>query len=149
MFKVAGVSLRDGQMKVRWANDMTRVKVLLKTGHSEINLVDLPEAMDKGQAVSYLKTTDLYTNPVFREAIDAADAKYNSVGVVEKAPKAAKVPKAAKAAKVPKAATVKSQASKSTKIAPSLDAIRARAASAATESVQESDVKKPAMQEAV
>lgn len=118
MFKVAGVSLRDGQMKVRWASDMTRVKVLVKTGHTDINLVDLPEAMDKGQAVTFLKTTDLYSKPEYREAIDAADAKYNGVGVEVKA---------AKPAKTAKPAAVKA---KGAKIGPSLDAIRARAATA-------------------
>jgi len=151
MFKVAGVSVREGQMKVRWANDMTRVKVLIKTGHSEINLVDLPEPMEKGQAVTYLKTTELYANPQFREAIDAADAKYNGVGVVEKAPRVAKAPKAAK---VPKAANSDAvKASKSAKIAPSLEAIRARAASAAGDTVAESaaegEAKNSVEQEAV
>lgn len=112
MFKVAGVSVRDGQMKVRWASDMTRVKVLVKTGHSDINLIDLPEAMDKGQAVTFLKTTELYSKPEYREAIDAADAKYNGIDV---APKTAKP------------AVVKA---KGAKVGPSLDAIRARAATA-------------------
>ena len=120
MFKVAGVSIRDGQMKVRWASDMTRVKVLVKTGHTDINLVDLPEAMDKGQAVTFLKTTDLYSKPEYREAIDAADAKYNGVGAE---PKEAKPVKAAKPASTVKA--------KGGKVGPSLDAIRARAATAA------------------
>jgi len=125
MFKVAGVSVRDGQMKVRWASDMTRVKVLVKTGHTDINLIDLPEAMDKGQAVTYLKTTDLYSKPEYREAIDAADAKYNGVGVEAKVVKPVKAEKPAKAAKP---AAVKA---KGTKVGPSLDAIRARAATAA------------------
>lgn len=126
MFKVAGVSLRDGQMKVRWASDMTRVKVLVKTGHTDINLVDLPEAMDKGQAVTFLKTTDLYSKPEYREAIDAADAKYNGVGAEPKEAKTVKDAKPTKAAKP--ASTVKA---KGGKVGPSLDAIRARAATAA------------------
>lgn len=136
MFKVAGVSIRDGQMKVRWANDMTRIKVLVKTGHTDINLVDLPEAMDKGQAVTFLKTTDLYSKPEYREAIDAADAKYNGVGVEPKAAKPAKAPKAAKPA-----ATVKA---KGNKVAPSLDAIRARAATAASDTAPAGEVSKEA-----
>jgi len=134
MFKVAGVSIRDGQMKVRWANDMTRIKVLVKTGHTDINLVDLPKAMDKGQAVIFLKTTDLYSKPEYREAIDAADAKYN--GVEPKAAKPTKAPKAAKPA-----ATVKA---KGNKVAPSLDAIRARAATAAGDTAPAGEVSKEA-----
>ena len=127
MFKVAGVSTRDGQAKVRFANDMTRIKVLVKTGHTDINLIELPEAMDKPAVVTYLKTTELYANPALREAIDNADAKYNGVGVV-KAEKAAKAEKPAKSTKAPK-------------VGSSLDSIRARAAKAA-------DSKAPASGEA-
>jgi hypothetical protein len=83
---------------------MTRVKVLAKNGHTDIELLELPEAMDKPAVVSYLKTTELYTKPMFAAAIDAADAKYNGVKTV----------------KVTKAKTAK----------PSLDAIKARATTA-------------------
>ena len=101
MFKVAGVSVLKGEAKVRFANDMTRVKVLAKNGHTDIELMELPEAMDKPAVVTYLKGTDLYKNPAFQAAIDAADAKYNGAKVV-------KVTKAKKAA-------------------PSIEAIKARA----------------------
>ncbi len=101
MFKVAGVSSLKGEVKVRFANDMTRVKVLSKNGHTDIELMELPEAMDKPAVVTYLKGTDLYKNPAFQAAIDAADAKYNGAKVV-------KVTKAKKAA-------------------PSIEAIKARA----------------------
>lgn len=83
MFKVAGVSTHKGEVKVRFANDMTRVKVLDKNGHTDVELRDLPEAMDKPAVVAYLKTTELYTNPKFTAAIDAADAKYNAVKTVK------------------------------------------------------------------
>ena len=83
MFKVAGVSTHNGEVKVRFANDMTRVKVLDKNGHTDVELRDLPRAMDKPAVVTYLKTTDLYTNPKFTAAIDAADAKYNAVKTVK------------------------------------------------------------------
>ena len=83
MFKVAGVSILKGEAKVRFANDMTRVKVLDKNGHTDVELRDLPEAMDKPAVVAYLKTTDLYSNPKFTAAIDAADAKYNAVKTVK------------------------------------------------------------------
>ncbi len=80
LFKVGGVSKCKSGYKVRFANDMTRVKILAKTD-SDIQLLDLPEAMTKGQLVAHLKTTDLYSNAAYREAIDAADIKYNSVKV--------------------------------------------------------------------
>jgi hypothetical protein len=102
MFKVAGVSTLKGDVKVRFANDMTRVKVLAKNGHTDIELIELPQAMDKPAVVSHLKTTALYSNPKFQAAIDAADAKYNGSKTV-------KVTKAKKAEK------------------PSLEAIKARA----------------------
>jgi hypothetical protein len=76
LFKVGGVSKTKGQYKVRFASDMTRVKILAKTD-SDINLVELPEGMTKPALVTYLKSTDLYANPTYKAAIDAADAKYN------------------------------------------------------------------------
>ena len=99
LFKVGGVSKSaGGSYKVRFANDMTRIKVLTKTD-SDINLVELPTEMTKGALVQHLKTTDLYAKAEYKEAIDTADAKYN--GVVK-----------AKATKV--------------KAKPSMDAIKAR-----------------------
>jgi hypothetical protein len=98
LFKVGGVSKCKSGYKVRFATDMTRVKILAKTD-SDIQLLELPSEMDKPALVTYLKTTELYANPTYKEAIDTADAKYNAV------------------------ATVKV---KSTKTAPSMEAIKAR-----------------------
>lgn len=82
-FKVAGVSTLKGQVKVRFANDLTRVKNLTKSGHTNIELLELPEAMEKPAVVAYLKSTELYTIAANRAAIDAADAKYNAVETVK------------------------------------------------------------------
>jgi hypothetical protein len=76
-FRVAGVSTVKGNYKVRFANDLSRVKVLMKTGHTEIELCELPSAMSKGEAVTFLKTTELVNRPEYLQAIEAADAKYN------------------------------------------------------------------------
>jgi hypothetical protein len=81
-FNVGGVSKTKGQYKVRFAGDMTRVKILAKTD-TDINLVELPRAMTKAELVTHLKTTDLYRNPEFAAAIDAADAKYNAAPTVK------------------------------------------------------------------
>lgn len=55
MFTVAGLSRKDGVLKVRFANDfVTRVKVLQRNGHKDINLLELPQAMTKDAAVAYL-----------------------------------------------------------------------------------------------
>lgn len=78
MFKVTGVSTLDGITKVRFANDfVSRVKMLIKAGHDDIELMELPEAMLKADAVTYLKTTYLMNTPRFIEAITLADEKYN------------------------------------------------------------------------
>jgi hypothetical protein len=113
LFKVAGVSAVKGQYKVRFANDMARVKVLIKTDHTDIELMELPSAMSKGQAATFLKTTSLMDKEQYRHAIEAADAKYNSADK----PAVAKV-KVAKASKPSKSAA---------KAAPSIAEIRARA----------------------
>jgi hypothetical protein len=76
-FRVAGVSTVKGNYKVRFANDLSRVKVLMKTGHTDIELRELPSAMSKGEAVTFLKTTELVNRPEYLQAIEAADAKYN------------------------------------------------------------------------
>lgn len=106
MYKVAGVSKFKGSYKVRFANDLTRVKLLSKAGNTDIELIELPRAMNKPAIVTYLKTTEFYKNPQMAAAIDAADEKYN-------APKAVKNKKGGKG-------TVKAKAK------PSLDAIKAR-----------------------
>lgn len=103
MFKVTGVSRCKGSFKVRFANDMSRVKVLIKTGHDEIELIEMPDAADKAGCVNFLKASALYDRAEFKEAIDAADAKYNG------------------------AATVKVTAKAKTAVKPTLDAIKARA----------------------
>ena len=82
-FKIAGVSKLAGSYKVRFANDMTRVKVLAKTGHTEIELMDLPKAMTKPELVTFLKTSELYNRAEFKQAIDAADEKYNGSATVK------------------------------------------------------------------
>lgn len=98
-FLVGGVSKHNGAYKVRFANDMTRVKILAKND-TDINLLELPKAMSKPEVVTFLKTSELYLNDQYREAIDAADEKYNPA--------------------------VKASGAK-VKAAPSIDAIKARA----------------------
>jgi hypothetical protein len=82
MFKVTGISTLKGVTKVRFANDMvTRVKILNKDGHKDINLIELTAPLSKADCVKHLKTTDLYVK--FGAAIDAADSKYNGTATVK------------------------------------------------------------------
>lgn len=82
MFKVTGISTLNGKTKVRFANDLvSRVKILVKDGHSDINLVELKEPLSKLDCIKYLKTTGLYAE--FSAAIDAAEEKYSEMGTVK------------------------------------------------------------------
>ena len=103
MFKVGGVSKSKSGYKVRFATDMTRVKILAKTD-SDVQLLELPTEMTKAGLVAHLKTTELYSNAEYKEAIDTADAKYNAVVKV-----------------------------KSTKAAPSMEKLKAKASAKAAE----------------
>lgn len=78
LFKVAGVSTLNGVTKVRFANDfVSRVKMLIKSGHTDIELIELAEPLSKSEVVRYLKTTELMQTARFAEAITLADEKYN------------------------------------------------------------------------
>lgn len=106
LFTVAGVSKWNDDFKVRFANDLSRVKMLVKRGNTEIELVELPQPMTKPEIATFLKTTELYARPEYAAAIDAANEKYNP---------APRVPQ--KRGRKPKSATVVT-----------MDAIKARAA---------------------
>lgn len=63
MFTVAGISRKDGALKLRFANDLvSRVKVLARNGHQDIELVELPQAMSKDAAVAYLSTLEEFAS---------------------------------------------------------------------------------------
>ena len=55
-FAVAGVSTLEGKTKLRFANDTMRIKILAKNGHTNVELVELPVEMTKGEAVQHLKS---------------------------------------------------------------------------------------------
>ncbi len=93
-FTHAGVSLYKGEVKVRFANDALRVKVLAKNGHKDIDMIELKHPMTKEEAVAYLisidfATRDGATNAVVKAALESAQE------VRSAAPKAPKQPKAA------------------------------------------------------
>lgn len=56
LFTVAGTARNsDGTVKARFANDLVaRIKILNKAGCTDINLVELPRAMTKLDALQYL-----------------------------------------------------------------------------------------------
>lgn len=111
-FKFAGVSKRAGAFKARFANDQMRVKVLAKTGSSDIDLIELKHPMTKLEAVAFLLKINFDNgNALVREALESYQGKHTDAPKA-KAPAKAKAPVKAKTA---------------TKSKPSLDAIAARA----------------------
>ena len=125
-FTHAGVSKLDGEFKVRFANDAMRTKVLIKNGHTNIDIVELKHAMTKDEAVAYLMEIDFATqNGVTNQEVLAA--------LAAELDKRSEKPAKAVTAKAPKAVKAK-------KSTPSLDAIQARAK--ATKAVPKSTVSK-------
>lgn len=109
-FTHAGVSKLDGKFKVRYCNDSLRTKVLIKNGHTDIDIVELKHPMTKEEVVTYLLSIDFDNgNTEVRAALEAEQGKREP-----KAPKA-------KAVKVEKVKTVKA------KVKPTLESIKAKA----------------------
>lgn len=70
-FAVAGVSTLNGKTKIRFANDVMRIKILDKNGHKDVELVDLPNPMTKGEIAQYLKDSAFCADrPEVVEAIE-------------------------------------------------------------------------------
>ena len=95
-FTHAGVSKQNGEFKVRFANDALRTKVLIKGGHTDIDLMELPNPMTKEEVVAFLvkidfATRDGATNEAVKAAILAeADKRSDKPAKAPKAPKSAK-----------------------------------------------------------
>lgn len=53
-FTFAGTCVENGAVVYKFANDANRAKALERFGCTEINIVALPNAMDKDAAVAYL-----------------------------------------------------------------------------------------------
>lgn len=56
-YTVVGTSICGGKMKVRWATDLMRIKVLERTKHTEIEMFEMPHAMNKTDAVRWMLDT--------------------------------------------------------------------------------------------
>lgn len=54
LFSVVGVSTYHGLTKARWANDLVaRIKIFNKEGHTNVDLIELPQPMTKLAAAQY------------------------------------------------------------------------------------------------
>ena len=109
-FKVAGITSHGTSTKVRFTDDMIRrVKQFAKGGAERIDLIELPSAMSKIEALKYLASHE-----TFKSAEDQATI---ADCLADKEKEARK-------------GTVKVKAEKAK---PSIDAIKARAAKAKTQ----------------
>jgi hypothetical protein len=102
-FKVAGITVHNGNAKVRFTDDMVRrIKQFTKAGASRVDFVELPSEMTKIEALKYLATLPEFASPSDQATIsDTLTDKNKEAGKGE--------------VKV-----------KATKTKPSLDAIKAR-----------------------
>ena len=117
-FTHAGVSKLDGKFKVRYCNDSLRTKVLIKNGHTDIDIVELKHPMSKEDVVTYLLKINFDNgNKEVRAALEAEQGKREP-----KAPKST--------GKVEKVKAVKATAKKAVK--PTLESIKAKAKVPAT-----------------
>ena len=97
LFTVAGTATQNGVTKARFANDLVaRIKILNKAGCTDINLIELPHAMTKLQALQHLQTV----------GITSGDAGH---AVAEKLAEKAKVAKAAEVRVAVKPAALKAK----------------------------------------
>ena len=103
-FKVAGITVHNGNAKVRFTDDMVRrIKQFTKGGATRADFVELPTEMTKVEALNYM-----LTRPEFASAGDQATINDSLADRVKEASKG----------------TVKVKATKSK---PSVEAIKARA----------------------
>ena len=106
LFTVAGISKLNGEYKVRFANDIMRIKVLAKHGHEDIRLADLEKAVTKLEAAQMILTMEDFADALAQATItEYLEDKTPKAKVSKPVAKATKTP-ATKVAKAVKAARV-------------------------------------------
>ena len=93
LYTVAGSSTQAGKTKIRFANDVMRIKILAKNGHSDINLVELPKAMTKGEIAAHMRAVEFGKgNAAIQAAIAHIEKKNKVTAPVQASPKKEAVP---------------------------------------------------------
>jgi hypothetical protein len=111
-FKVAGITVHNGNAKVRFTDDMVRrIKQFTKGGATRADFVELPSEMTKVEALKYMLTLNEFASAEDQATI--SDALSDREKEASKGTVKVKVPKA--------------------KAKPSIDAIKARAKKATAE----------------
>ena len=85
-FAVAGVSTLQGKTKIRFANDVMRIKILAKNGHTNVELVELPNEMSKAEIAAHLTSIGFGSDSPATLAAISYIAKKNPAEVQAKAP---------------------------------------------------------------
>ena len=67
-FTFAGTCVVEGATVYKFANDANRAAVLAKLGATNINIVELPSAMDKEAAVAFLATKGITADKAVKTA---------------------------------------------------------------------------------
>jgi len=115
-FKVAGITVHNGNAKVRFTDDMVRrIKQFSKGGATRVDFVELPSAMTKVEAIKYLQAHADFQSDADQATI--ADTLADKVKEASKGEVKVRTPKA--------------------KAKPSLDSIKARAKKVAPVTAEE------------
>jgi hypothetical protein len=69
LFSVAGISKLNGDYKVRFANDIMRIKVLAKSDHEDIRLVDLEGEFSKLEAAKMILGSEDFSDAIAQSTI--------------------------------------------------------------------------------
>ena len=110
-YSFAGTSVLKGELKVRFANSDARAKQLAKLGDTDVNIVQLPRAMDKAEAVAYLLESGFAKDILVRAALEAEvapKAKVKDIRTVKVRVKSVK-PKAKAKVKVDRTAATEAE----------------------------------------
>jgi hypothetical protein len=105
-YLVVGISKREGEYKVRFANDIMRIKVLSKGGHEDIRLAELDAPLPKMEAVVAMSKLDEFQDVIAQATIaeyidrNTPKRKPESAPTATKKAVAVKAPTKAKAVKV-------------------------------------------------
>jgi hypothetical protein len=68
-YSIVGTSTLNGNTKCRFANDIMRIKVLDKNGHTDIQLVELPDEMTKVEAAKFIQKLPEFQTAERQDAI--------------------------------------------------------------------------------
>jgi len=97
-FSFVGISKLNGEYKMRFANDLMRIKVLAKNGHEDIRFFPLDEPMLKYDAVLEIKD--------YEELADTEAQRVIAEYLIENAPRGTAPVAPSETVEVPAVATV-------------------------------------------